>query len=447
MKASDRTGLRACLVAAATVFAACSGSDGGAPNAGTVRFADRDFHRHGDHWYALTAGPGTWEEAEAEARALGGHLVAIGDAAEQAFLERTFMAGEDRRKGAILWIGLSDREHEGAFRWSNGEPLRYVNWNAESREPTDRGPAMGPEGEPVEVGEDYVAANWHWVHTDPTGRYEHPKGTWNDVPLAGSAAPHGSHTDGPYRGIVEIEARPGEPTDLEPGDRDNPYLSRPLAHMDRLFAPYRVADLIAGLDRPEAEIRVLEFGMGVGRVLMELRRRFPEIELHGIGRAPWRPRPRGNERFVRETGVHFRLFTPEEAAAVKLPVLHFHDVDDGDLSFLPSEHFDLIVSQVSFGYVERKDRLLEEFWRVLRPGGVALTDVDELVLVKDGNALALEDFFARVAAEGYEVELRRAAGFPYLRMRKNVDRPLALRLEPRWMEHPVFRDTRSDVRK
>jgi SAM-dependent methyltransferase len=227
----------------------------------------------------------------------------------------------------------------------------------------------------------------------------------------------------------------------EPFDLSNPYTSRPLANMDRLFAPFVVADLIAASERPPEDVRVLELGIGVGRVLMELRARFPEIELHGIARAPWEggdPQAR-----LRETAVHFGLLTAEQAARTRAPVLHFHDVDDGDLSFLPSDHFDLIVSQVSFGYIERKDRLIEELWRVLRPGGLALVDVDNLLLMKSGNALPLREFFGRVAGEGYALEIREAAGFPFLVMRKNVARPLALGLEPRRLDFPVFVDPRG----
>lgn len=188
----------------AVVAAACSCDD-----ENLARVADRDFHRHGDHWYSLTSEPGSWDDAEAEAASLGGHLVAIGDAEEQEFLERTFLSGNDPRSGAILWIGLNDREQEAVFRWSNGEPIRYVNWTSETREPTNRGPAMGPDG-PIKVEENFVAANWHWVHGDPTGKVEYRKGTWNDVPLNGSAAPDGYHTDGPYRGIIELQALPRE---------------------------------------------------------------------------------------------------------------------------------------------------------------------------------------------------------------------------------------------
>lgn len=72
--------------------------------------------------YQLTSSSGTWAEAQAEAEALGGNLVTISDAAEQAWLQDTF-GGTER-----LWTGLTDRAQEGEFEWTSGEALTYTNW-------------------------------------------------------------------------------------------------------------------------------------------------------------------------------------------------------------------------------------------------------------------------------------------------------------------------------
>ena len=66
--------------------------------------ATRPVWQYEGHFYTLTEGSGNWTAREAEAQALGGHLVTIDDAGEQAFLRQTF-----ERLGANLWIGLSDR--------------------------------------------------------------------------------------------------------------------------------------------------------------------------------------------------------------------------------------------------------------------------------------------------------------------------------------------------
>ncbi len=84
--------------------------------------------------YVLTDGPKTWEIAQAEARNIGGNLVTINDAAEEAWLKETFGTDEG------FWIGLSDRVNEGQFTWANGDAVTYTNWFP--GEPNDAGGAQ-----------------------------------------------------------------------------------------------------------------------------------------------------------------------------------------------------------------------------------------------------------------------------------------------------------------
>ena len=51
--------------------------------------AESKFIRRGDSAYVIVEGP-TWEEAEANANKLGGHLVTINDADENQWLVDTF---------------------------------------------------------------------------------------------------------------------------------------------------------------------------------------------------------------------------------------------------------------------------------------------------------------------------------------------------------------------
>lgn len=104
----------------------------------------------------------TWTAAEALGVTLGGHLVSIGDSAEQEFVWQNFrtLGGIDRR----IWIGFSDQSTEGVFEWSDGTPAKYTNWNA---------------GEPNNSGnvEDYAEM------LGSTGK-------WNDLNNTGSGYPH-----------------------------------------------------------------------------------------------------------------------------------------------------------------------------------------------------------------------------------------------------------------
>ncbi len=78
-------------------------------------------YRYDNKDYLLTSGLKTWSAAQAEAEALGGNLVAINDAAEEAWLQEVF-----GQQG--LWIGISDRAQEGSFTWASGEAVTYTNW-------------------------------------------------------------------------------------------------------------------------------------------------------------------------------------------------------------------------------------------------------------------------------------------------------------------------------
>ena len=91
--------------------------------------------------YELTE-PLSWSQAEAEAQALGGHLVSIDDAALQAWVTATF-------GGQNLWIGLNDVDQEGSFVWSDGSSVDYTNW---------------APGEPNQASYDYVylSSNGKW---------------------------------------------------------------------------------------------------------------------------------------------------------------------------------------------------------------------------------------------------------------------------------------------
>jgi len=63
----------------------------------------------------------TWLEAEGYAQGLGGHLVTINDASEQAFVEDRFSWWEP-------YTGLNDVDHDDVWTWSSGEAVTCTNW-------------------------------------------------------------------------------------------------------------------------------------------------------------------------------------------------------------------------------------------------------------------------------------------------------------------------------
>ena len=72
--------------------------------------------------YLLTDSTMTWEDAQTYAESLGGNLVTINNANEEAWLQSTFGTTEG------FWIGINDRLVEGQFEWASGEAVTYTNW-------------------------------------------------------------------------------------------------------------------------------------------------------------------------------------------------------------------------------------------------------------------------------------------------------------------------------
>jgi len=93
------------------------------------------------HIYILLR-PATWEQSEAQAVALGGHLATVRNQAEEDWIFKTFGHYEGVQR--LLWIGLSDREKKFHFSWASGESASYTDW---------------AKGEPNNAGhgEDYVS--------------------------------------------------------------------------------------------------------------------------------------------------------------------------------------------------------------------------------------------------------------------------------------------------
>jgi hypothetical protein len=87
------------------------------------------------HAYRVLPVPLTWAEAGQACQRVSGHLATITDAAEQAFVEHAFF---DRGSGLqlTLWLGGTDLNDEGRFRWVTAEPFRYQRFH--HREPDNR---------------------------------------------------------------------------------------------------------------------------------------------------------------------------------------------------------------------------------------------------------------------------------------------------------------------
>lgn len=155
-------------------------------------FALYTWQDYNGHQYAITADYGSWTDCENEAIAAGGHLVAIEDAAENAWLSSTFagyysLNDPGNPDVSLVWIGLYRPEgeaqlpmNEANWRWVTGEPLvqsaTWPNWYS-----------LGGHG-----------GIHAYLHTDT----HYQPGTWWEDTV------YDTHTYAYVRGIIEVVPEP-----------------------------------------------------------------------------------------------------------------------------------------------------------------------------------------------------------------------------------------------
>ncbi|KAI4887787.1 hypothetical protein NFI96_023728 [Prochilodus magdalenae] len=107
------------------------------------------WKRFGASYYYSSTEEKSWSEARQDCRERGADLVIINSSGEQRFIFR---------KGLHAWIGLSDAETEGVWKWVDGSPLNTAFWK---------------DGEPNDYGVEDCAV---LQMDDPVLK------SWNDVP-------------------------------------------------------------------------------------------------------------------------------------------------------------------------------------------------------------------------------------------------------------------------
>ena len=110
-----------------------------------------------NHTYHLLSAS-SWEDAAEAARGLNGFLTTINDASENQWVFDTFSQFDNQSRH--LWVGLSDVQDDGFYRWHDGAPFYYNSWG-------DSQPSEGSD-------EDYV-------HIAGTNIGNIMPGMWNDL--------------------------------------------------------------------------------------------------------------------------------------------------------------------------------------------------------------------------------------------------------------------------
>ncbi len=81
------------------------------------------FNSATNHSYAVLD-CGSWPACQAQAQTLGANLVTVNDSAEQQWLASNF------NSTSKYWIGYTDKDQEGVWKWISGESPSYTNWNS-----------------------------------------------------------------------------------------------------------------------------------------------------------------------------------------------------------------------------------------------------------------------------------------------------------------------------
>ncbi|XP_044863743.1 macrophage mannose receptor 1-like isoform X1 [Mauremys mutica] len=97
---------------------------------GTVKHIDpgcqKGWERRGFYCYLIGHTFVTFSEAKKTCERSKGYLTTVGDRYEQAYL--TSLIG--LRPEKYFWIGLSDVEKQGTFKWTDGEEVLFTHWNS-----------------------------------------------------------------------------------------------------------------------------------------------------------------------------------------------------------------------------------------------------------------------------------------------------------------------------
>ncbi|MDB4488541.1 hypothetical protein N9017_00330 [Akkermansiaceae bacterium] len=140
--------------------------------------------------YQIIEGNFTWQEATADAEAKGGRLAVL-DTQEKIDAANAYL--EELGERPHLWIGLTDEEEEGNWKWVDGTSLEINNWS---------------DGEPNNSWFDRTPENYAVIASSSSGRGL----TWNDLPGGSSLGWNGSST-GSY--LLEILVQEPAPPVVE----------------------------------------------------------------------------------------------------------------------------------------------------------------------------------------------------------------------------------------
>lgn len=198
--------------------------------------------------------------------------------------------------------------------------------------------------------------------------------------------------------------------------------SHSLVEFNEKIAPLRIEDQVSEVYEKNKilgeKTRVMEVGFGNGRVLIELKKLFPDVEFYGINKSKTLTFYR-RESFIL-TALKFNLMTEVEAKEMVLPYIVFQDLDFGQRIPYDDNKFDLIYSQSTLPYIRYTFELFNEIMRVLKKDGVSIhADVTGVNVYSKGVIISMKDAgkeFRKKGIDFYVLENPQS-----VRFKKNFD--------------------------
>ncbi len=166
----------------------------------SINLGDANYLPSTGHYYFYVSSPGiTWTEAR-DAAAAQTYFGLEGYLATLTTQEEAGLAGSQSQ--GTGWIGATDVDQEGTWRWVTGPEAGTVFWIGQSNGAAQNGSyTFWNTGEPNNFNEE------HYAHiTDPSVGL---LGSWNDLPNTGALEPGNPYHPQGY--IIEYGGMPGEP--------------------------------------------------------------------------------------------------------------------------------------------------------------------------------------------------------------------------------------------
>ncbi len=184
--------------------------------------------------------------------------------------------------------------------------------------------------------------------------------------------------------------------------------SHSLEELDEKLKPQKLENIIRLIHERNKmageKTRVMEIGAGNGRVIMELKKKFPDIEFYGINKEKTHDFYRRESYAV--SAINYNIMTKDELEGMDLPYIIFQDLDFGANIPYADNKFDVIFSQNTLRHIKYKFELFNEIIRILKPEGFSLhADLPPIHIYEKGLIIEIQEAILEFRKRGMQINL------------------------------------------